>query len=171
MSQSIGKRFENNFKESISENILVHRPPDQAQAFNMNSNLRFSRKSPCDFMIFNGYKLWTLELKTVASTSISFERNKDDKGDIHCYQIENLKNFAKYKNVISGLVIDFRGSDRTYFLNINEWDHLVNSINKKSFSENNLLELTHPILINKKKLKINYRYAVDEFLITTSELC
>ena len=170
MSQSIGKIFEKNFKNSFSENILVYRPPDQAQSFHKSSELRFSRKSPCDFIIYNGSRLWTLELKTVADTSISFERNMDEKGDIHYYQIENLKNFARYKNVISGLIIDFRGSGHTYFLNINEWDHLINSINKKSFSENNLLELTHPMLINKKKLKTNYRYDMDEFLTTTNEL-
>lgn len=171
MAQSIGKRFETNFKNSISENVLVYRPPDAAQSFNMSSNLRFSAHSPCDFMIYNGEYLWTLELKTVAGKSISFERSKDDKGVIHYYQIENLKKFAEYKNVISGLIIDFRESDHTYFLSINEWDQLIHYIqDRKSFSEHILLENVHPVLINKKKLKVNYRYDIDELLKNTSEL-
>lgn len=111
--------------------------------------------------------MWTLELKSVAGTSISFERDKNDKGVIHYYQIESLKKFSKYKNVVSGLIIDFRGSDNTYFLMIEEWDDLINSIDKKSFNEKDLLEYANPILIDKKKLKVNYKYNVQRFLKET----
>lgn len=111
--------------------------------------------------------LWTVEMKTVAGTSISFERNKTDKGDIHHYQIESLKKTATYKNVCSGLIIDYRGSNNTYFLPISQWDNLINSISKKSFNERDLLTYASPILIYKKKLKINYRYDVEKFLEET----
>lgn len=106
-------------------------------------------------------------MKTVAGTSISFERNKTDKGDIHHYQIESLKKTATYKNVCSGLIIDYRGSNNTYFLPISQWDNLINSISKKSFNERDLLTYASPILIYKKKLKINYRYDVEKFLEET----
>lgn len=108
-----------------------------------------------------------IELKTVNGTSISFERCKSDKGVIHHYQIESLKKFSIYKNVVSGLIIDFRGSDHTYFLMIGEWDKLINSITKKSFNENDLLEYCNPIKIEKKKLKVNYKYDVPKFLKDT----
>ena len=62
-------------------------------------------------------------------------------------------------------MVDFRGSDNTYFLNIKEWDVLINSIDKKSFNETDLLKFANPILIDKKKLKVNYRYNVEEFLV------
>lgn len=112
----------------------------------------------------NRNTLWTVELKSVAGTSISFERNETDKGVIHYYQIESLKRTAIHKNVCSGFIIDFRGSDNTYFLPILQWDNLINSINKKSFNEKDLLTYASPILINKKKLKVNYHYDIEKFL-------
>lgn len=114
--------------------------------------------------MFNGKFLFCLEFKTVAGTSISFERDKNDKGVIHWYQIDTLKKFSEYKNVIAGLIIDFRKSGNTYFLNINEWNNLVSHINKKSFNENDLTEYSNPILVEKRKLKINYRYNIEKFL-------
>lgn len=152
--------------------MLIYRPPDAAQSFDMDSKLRsklrFSQHSPCDFMIFSGKRntFWTLELKTFEG-SCSFERTKEDKGIIHYYQVESLKKFSTYNNVCSGFILDFRKTDNTYFLMIDEWDDLINSISKKSFNENDLLDYCNPILIDKKKLKVNYRYNIDKFLNET----
>lgn len=121
-------------------------------------------------MMFDGYYLFCLELKTVAGKSISFERTKKDKGEIHYHQIEYLKSCLNYKNVVPGLIIDFRGTDNTWFLHIKEWDTLINSITKKSFNESDLLSYSRPLLISKKKLKINYRYDVDKFIQDTTTL-
>ena len=120
-------------------------------------------------MMFNGSHFFCLELKTVAGKSISFERTKKDKGEIHYHQIEYLKSCLNFKNVIPGLIIDFRGTDNTWFLNIYEWDTLINSITKKSFNESDLLSYSHPILISKKKLKVNYRYDVEKFIKNVTE--
>lgn len=114
--------------------------------------------------MFNGEYLFCIELKTVAGNSISFEKDKNDKGVIHYYQIDSLKNFSQYKNVISGLVIDFRKTENTYFVNIKDWDRLIGGINKKSFNESDLIKLENLIYINKKKLKVNYRYDIDDFI-------
>lgn len=162
ISKSVGKTFEDNWKNSCPKNILIYRPPDAAQSFDMSSKLRFSQHSPCDFMHFDGELFYTLELKTFAG-SCSFERKKGDKGIIHYYQVESLKKFYNYKNVCSGFILDFRKTDHTYFLDINEWDNLINSISKKSFNEDDLLKHTHSILIEKKKLKVNYRYDTEKF--------
>lgn len=120
-------------------------------------------------MLFDGYHFFCLELKTVAGKSISFERTKKDKGVIHYHQIEYLKSCLNYKNIIPGMIIDFRGTDNTWFLNIYEWDDLINSIAKKSFNESDLLSYSHPILISKKKLKVNYRYDVEKFIKNATE--
>lgn len=114
-------------------------------------------------MLFDGDLFYTLELKTFAD-SCSFERTKEEKGIIHYYQIKSLKNFYQYKNVCSGFILDFRKTDHTYFLSIEDWDTLIASIDKKSFNENDLLKYTNPILIAKKKLKVNYRYDIQNFL-------
>lgn len=167
MARSVGKQFEDNFKKSVPNYALSHRPPDSAQGFDVGASnkLRFSRHSPCDLMVFDGTRnlFLTLELKTFQG-SCSFERNKEEKGIIHYYQVEKLKEFANYKRVISGFVLDFRSADHTYFLNINDWDNLISHIEKKSFNEQDLLEYASPILIEKEKLKVNYGYDVELLL-------
>lgn len=172
MARSVGKQFEDNFKSSVPKYILIYRPPDAAQGFDIKNNeknkkLRFSRHSPCDYMLFDSTRNFflTLELKTFQG-SCSFERDKNEKVKkiIHYHQIKSLKDFARYKRVVSGLVLDFRSSDNTYFLNINQWDNFISHIEKKSFNEKDLLEYASPILIHKEKLKVNYRYDLESFL-------
>lgn len=169
MPRSVGKQFEDNFKKSAPNYTLSYRPPDSAQGFDVGSTnkLRFSRHSPCDLMVFDGIRnlFLTLELKTFQG-SCSFERDKNEKvkKNIHYHQIKSLKDFAQYNRVISGLVLDFRSSDNTYFLNINQWDDFISHIEKKSFNEKDLLEYASPILIHKEKLKVNYRYDLESFL-------
>ena len=117
--------------------------------------------------MFNGEVLYTLELKSVGTTSISFERTKEDKGVIHKHQIDNLEKFSTYKNVVSGFVLDFRLSDKTYFCMIEEFVNMVNNLDKKSFNEKDLYKWCNPIEIEKKKLKVNYRYDICKFLKDT----
>lgn len=117
-------------------------------------------------MLFDGHHFFCLELKSVSGKSISFERtkSKEDKGEIHYHQIEYLKSCLKYRNIIPGFIIDFRGTDNTWFLHINQWDNLINSIIKKSFNESDLLSYSRPLLISKKKLQVNYRYDIPKFI-------
>lgn len=164
---NIGKVFEQNFKKSVPDNIFYYRPPDSASSFGDNTKLRFSAKSPCDCFMFNGKVLYTLELKSVGTKSISFEREKTDKGVIHKHQIDNLLKFSTYENIVSGFLFDFRLSDCTYFCMIEEFVNMINHLDKKSFNENDLFEWCNPIKIEKKKMKVNYRYNIDKFLEDT----
>lgn len=165
--RNIGKKFEDNFKKSIPDDIMQYRLPDAAQSFAPSSGLRFSNKNPCDCFIYDYPTLFTLELKSVGMPSISFEKTKEDKGKvIHYHQIEGLRKFAKYKGVISGFVINFRHKDDTetcYFLHIKGFDRLIDGVDKKSFNEKDLQQFD-PIVIENAKLKVNYRYDVSKFI-------
>ena len=44
---------------------------------------------------------------------------------------------------------------------------MVNNLDKKSFNEKDLFEWCNPIEIEKKKMKVNYRYSIDKFLCDT----
>ncbi len=114
MAKNIGKIFEDNIKKSCPDWLFVYRPPDAAQSFNMSASLRFSQRSPADYFWFNGENgtLIIIECKTFQG-SCSFERAKEDKGIIHYYQVDNLKKFDLYKNVLSGFLLDFRKSGNT----------------------------------------------------------
>lgn len=164
MGKNTGKIFEQNWKKSVPDKIFYFRPPDSAQSFGMNQNLRFSAKSPCDCFIYDGDILFTLELKSVGTKSISFEREQSDRGVIHKHQIDTLQKFSSYKNVISGFIFDFRLSDETYFCEVNDFIHMINNIGKKSFNEMDLLKLCSPVKIKKRKLKVNYKYDVSNFI-------
>lgn len=164
--KNIGKVFEDNIKASIPKDIMVYRPPDQAQAFDMSSSkLRFSRHSPADYFIFDGNKnlFLALECKTFQG-SCSFERTKDDKGIVHHYQIKSLNDLSNYHRVISGFLLDFRKSDNTYFLHISDMNKIIEAIDKKSFNEKDMLTICSPILLEKRKLKVNYRYNIERLL-------
>lgn len=169
IAKNIGKVFEENFKKSVPKNVWYYRPPDSAQSFGSNSNLRFSAKSPCDCFLFDGEKFYTLELKSVGTSSVSFERNKGDNGVIHKHQIDKLLEFSKYKNIISGFLLDFRLSDRTYFCNIEEFIKMIEHLDKKSFNEKDLFKWCKPIEIEKKKMKVNYKYNVKKFCNETEK--
>ena len=117
--------------------------------------------------MFNGDILYTLELKSVGTKSISFEKDKTDKEVIHKHQIDNLVKFSKYKKIISGFLLDFRLSEKTYFIMIDDFIHMIGNIEKKSFNESDLFEWCDPIEIRKKKLKVNWKYDIEQFLKET----
>lgn len=122
-------------------------------------------------MMFDGQTFYTLELKSVSTNSVSFERCKGDKGIIHKYQLDSLSKFSKYKNVVSGFILDFRKSEHTYFAEINKVLNMIGKINKKSFNEEDLSLYCSPIDIKKRKLRVNYRYDVALFINQTSNRC
>ena len=166
MANNIGKKFENNWKASMSNDIFYYRLKDQAQSFGGASKLRFSLKNPCDCFLFKSPTLFALELKSVGTSSISFERTKEEKGVIHFHQIEGLRNFSRYKNIIAGFVLNFRHSDGTencYFIHINDFDTMINSLDKKSFNEKDLSKY-NPIIIENRKKKVNYTYNIEKFI-------
>ncbi len=149
----------------------VLRIPDAAQSFFKSSNLRFSRKNPFDFLLWNPktLTLYTLELKTVKGKSISFERTKEDHGEIHYHQIIGLENFEKIGECVCGFVIEFRELETTIFLPIVEFIKLVQLITKKSFNYNDLINNNiNYIIIPQSMLKTHYRYDIEYFLKETA---
>ena len=110
-----------------------------------------------------------LELKTVKGKSISFERTKDEHGEIHYHQIIGLENFEKIGECVCGFIIEFRELETTIFLPINEFIKLQGVISKKSFNYNDLVDNNIGyIIIPQKMLKTHYRYDIEYFLKETA---
>ena len=82
MSNNIGKIFEAQIAKSMPDYVLLYRLPDSAQSFGNCKNLRFSNKSPFDFLLWNSreHVLYALELKTVKGKSISLCSNNKSTG-------------------------------------------------------------------------------------------
>lgn len=169
-----GKRFEKQIAKSIDSNFVkVYRLNDPAQSFGKNDALiRFSVKNPFDYFFFDSRTrtLYTIECKTVDANSISFERNKEDSPRlIHWHQIVALKEWGNYPGVISGLIIDFRKSDLTYFVPIQIFCSFIEQTNKVSLSIKDIESLSGCILINSKKLKVNKLYDMESFFAKANE--
>lgn len=167
MSHNKGKEFEEQWKLSVPDYALLYRIPDPAQAFGGGNALRFSRKPDFDFLLWDSKKhiLYALELKTVGGKSISFEREKEDKGEIHYNQIVGLNRWNRYDGIICGFVINFREITKTIFLPIDGMNKIIDGIAKKSFNYDDLESKKIPyISIDSKKLRTRYRYDIDGFL-------
>ena len=166
-----GKIFEEDFKNSVPEYALAYRLPDFAQSFGGGkNNLRFTIKNPFDYLLWDSERhiLYALELKTVKGKSISFERSKRDKGEIHFHQIEGLNKWSKYDGIVSGLIIEVREMETTIFIDINSFNKLIGKVKKKSFNYSDLIEneILFRIISQRKKIT-RYTYDIDAFLRQT----
>lgn len=112
-----------------------------------------------------------MELKTTKAGSFSFE-------DIHCsepqpskmihkHQINGLQELSKTSGVIAGFMFNFRNEkeniETTYFQEIWDFFDMIESLDKKSFNENDL-QLYHPIQIQGKKKRVNFSWDMETFL-------
>lgn len=166
-----GKVFEADFTKSVPAYVGVLRIPDAAQSFYRSPQLRFSNKNPFDFIFWNPHSLtlYALELKTVKGKSISFERTKEDHGEIHYHQVVGLDKFGRIGECVCGFVIEFREIVKTIFLPIGEFMKLQDAITKKSFTINDLDDNgINYILIPQSIVITHYRYDVKQFLNETA---
>lgn len=141
MSKNVGKVFEEQFKKSVPDHILLIRLNDSPQAFKKSNLTRFTPKNPFDYICFDTESkiLYCLELKSTSNKYMTFEdinNNEEENKMIHKHQIKGLLKYSTYSNVIAGFLFNFRLSDveLTYFMEINQFKNMIESINKKSFN-------------------------------------
>lgn len=153
MSKNVGKVFEEQFKKSVPDNILLIRLNDSPQAFKKSDLTRFTPKNPFDYICFNTRTrtLFCLELKSTSNKYMTFEdiySDEEQNSMIHKHQTLGLLKCSDYSNVIAGFLLNFRFEDKelTYFIEVNKFQEMCESINKKSF---NLMDL---VLYGAKKI-------------------
>ena len=150
-----GKRFEENWKKSIPENIFYYRLKDSSSSWDNGTRARFTPSNICDCFVFEGKKLLTLELKNTNTKSLPYS-------NIRKHQIDDLLWSGSFYNVIAGFVINFDTLDECYFVEINDF--------KRYFEENSRKSLPvdycrlNALKIDNKRLKTNKIYDVDKFL-------
>lgn len=169
---NVGKVFEEQIKKSVPDYALLYRLPDAAQSFGGSNNLRFSRKNPFDFLLWDSKRhiLYALEMKTVSGKSISFERNKEENKAIHHHQINGLNAWNRYDGIICGFIIEFREIETTVFIDIDSFNSLINKIPKKSFNIYDIINSGLPyFIISQHKKRTRYIYDIDNFLSQIKE--
>lgn len=177
--QNSGKVFESDISSSIPNYCMKHRLRDSAQSFTTHSDTKFSWDNECDFFVFDtkARLLYAIECKTTKYKSMNweseqeYEQNKSLKKTttklIKYHQIKSLNDFDKFDYLIPCFILNFRNEDtkdqRTYFIHIKDFMKMINSINKKSFDEMDLI-LNGAIKIHGLRKRTRYAWDINEFL-------
>lgn len=179
MVKNTGKNFESVIKSNAPSYLKITRIPDPPQSFTQREDTKFSKKNPYDFEAFDSVHriLYCLELKTVAQKYLTYHTCKEDEkkkksANIQWHQIEGLTNASEYDNCIAGFLLNFRldnGEQFLYFLNIKDFNKFRKSTTKKSLNIMDVV-LCGGIKIDGEKLKVNYRWNLDEFLKSQSNI-
>lgn len=151
-----GKRFEDNFRKSIPDNIFYYRFRDGTSSWDKGSKTRFQQRNICDCMLYNGKYLYLLELKSTKGKSLPFSNIRQN-------QVDDLMKASRHDNVIAGMVVEFSVLGQVYFMPIDlvkNWfyESERKSIPLKSFQNEPCIKIPG------KKLKVNYRYNIEQFI-------
>lgn len=160
MAKNPGKKFEEDIKNSIPDNVYYLRIKDQASGFGEQSNLRFSAKNPFDALMYCYPFLFLLELKSTIGTAFSFEGSSPM---IKQHQIDELTKATNYKGIIPGFIFNMRKYKKTYFLHINDFNKLIQSIDKKSINQTDIVRAGAIEVIGEIK-RVRYKYYIGEFV-------
>ena len=153
--KSTGKRFEENWKKSIPEDVFYYRLRDSNNTWANGNKTRFATSNICDCLIFDGETLFTLELKSTKSKSLPYNNIKE-------HQIKDLLWCSEFANVISGFVIEFDSINECYFVEIADFMAYKSKSNRKSLPIDYCRE--NGLKIDIMNLKINRRFNVEKFL-------
>ncbi len=157
-----GKEFEKQFKESCPSDVYFLRLHDSAIGFGSNRQAGgFAVKSPYDCIMIKVPKVYALELKSTKENTMSYEKpEQTSKGNkvIKLHQIIELRKAAS-KGLTAGFILNFRKSNHTYFLPIQEFDKITyqGMTSKASISELDVAE-SDALLIPQRLKKVKYAY-------------
>lgn len=157
MAKNSGKIFEDDVKNSIPDNCWLYRLRDNASSFAGGQNTRFASSNICDFILLNDATktLYLLELKSTKNTSLPLSMIRDN-------QIKGLQEASKHQ-LVGGLIVNFRNEcNDTFFIAIDEFVHMIDTLNKKSFNISDL-QSYNAIKIGCEKKRTRYKYNVEEF--------
>lgn len=168
--ENLGKKFENQWKKSVTEGMYYLRLKDNPSSFGQDSSfVRFTLNNPYDCFIFYNRFLFPMELKSTQSTSISIQREKGEKGKmIKIHQIQGLTEANGYDGIFAGFVFDFRETENTYWMDIEDFNVFLSETDKKSINEKDIIKYKG-IMVSKIKKKVNFSYNLQELLQKISE--
>ena len=151
MATNEGKKFEEDIKKSIPDDVYCYRIKDPAQSFGGGGQFtRFSPKNECDFFFYKKPVLIAAELKSNQGTSISFAKNKGEKGEIKYDQIQFLFSAQRY-GIKCGLLLNYRKTDTTYWIDISDFMLFLDNTQKKSVNESDLKQYNAIVVPSTKK--------------------
>ena len=150
-----GKAFEEDFKNSIPEDILYIRLKDGG-GWSNGTNTRFTVKNECDAILFREPYLYMLEFKSHKGKSLPLSC-------ISYHQLKSLNSMNKYKFVAAGFVINFRDLEETYFIHTDYIYQFAQEMERKSIPYDFVRDRGYRV--QQRKKKVRYAYDVEQMLI------
>ena len=158
IAQNEGKKFEQDIKESIPDDCWFYRLRDNTSSFAGSKNTRFTSSNICDYLLLDDRTrtLFLIECKSTKSTSMSLSMIRNN-------QIDGLKKASKH-HLVAGLLVNFRNyNNDTFFILIDEYLDMLESLNKKSFNVKDL-ENIGATRIESEKKRVRYKYDIRKMI-------
>ncbi|MBY0755047.1 Holliday junction resolvase RecU [Clostridium sardiniense] len=151
-----GKRFEEDFKKSVSEKYFIYRFKDGTANFKgtKNENVRFQAHNICDFQVVTENKVFLLELKSYNGVSIPLS-------GIRKTQLEEMLKASNYKNIKPYFMFNFRPLQKVYAVKVENVQEFIEKAERKSIPVKWCIE--NGIEIDGIKKKVRFRYELESF--------
>ena len=165
--KNVGKKFEDNFRDSVSKDIFFYRFRDSSGTFyGGNNNLRFTPTNIADNLIFYNGCLFLNELKTHKGKSIPIDcilGNKKKNGK-HTKekQIVDMYEANKHENIYCNIIVFFSDVERCFSLDIENFVFFMQDNDRKSVPIEFFETLGEEMDVTKKKT--NYHYDINKWL-------
>lgn len=148
----------------MPKNVFYYRLKDPAQSFGQDStSTRFSLPNPFDFFMYRYPYLYSIENKSKQTSSLSFSLDIKVKGkDIKAKQLIEL--FECYKQgLVSGLLLNFRDVNETYFLHIRDFMDFAAKSLKSSINMQDVKDFKG-FLVPQELKKVKYKYDINAMI-------
>ncbi|MBU5669581.1 hypothetical protein KQI68_06980 [Peptoniphilus sp. MSJ-1] len=151
-----GKKFEEDFRNSIPEDVFCYRIKD-------SSNFYQATKNMCDFILFKSPYLILLELKSTKANQISMDEKIVKEHQIQeLYQAKHLS-----ENIVAGFLLNYRGRElktktvlpETYFIPIENMKKVYET--QKSLHKEQAKAIGIEIPFTKKITRFTYDFPID----------
>lgn len=162
--QNPGKKFENSVKASIPDEWFYLRLKDSAGfGQSTNENVRFTSSNLCDSILYADGKLIPLELKSTQGTAFSVSRDPKKSAMVKYHQIDDMNKASVYQGVYPGFLFNFRKYDKTLFLSVIDLKKFMDISEKQSINLKDIEDFGG-ILVDSRKLKVNFRYDIKKMV-------
>lgn len=149
-----GKRFEEDFKKSVPDGVWYYRFKDGTASWGGGENVRFQSRNICDCMLFNGFNLYLIELKSHNATSFPLSAIREK-------QIEDMMEASRYFSVVPVVIINMRKYERTFMIHIFDICKFIENSERKSMPID-WMELHGEEIIGEKK-RTRWKYDLSEY--------
>lgn len=129
---NVGKKFEELIQDSCKVAGVDCTRLKDAGWQGETTQRRFTSKNICDFMLFDGERLAFAEAKTSKGDSITFDRLTQQK------ELMKKKESARLSNLHYGYLLEFRKSNKYFYISAYSVYRLQQSLDKKSFNVKDL---------------------------------